>query len=98
VMAMTEQGPGDGTLEVVPLVSEAMAYVLLRPFQHDVPVHQLCGVNDTGGGDTLEITSRLHSDGVYACTLFARVMFAFVLLARRGARIGATRTSSCSER
>ena len=49
-MAMTEQGPGDGTLEVVPLVSEAMAYVLLRPFQHDVPVHQLCGVNDSGSG------------------------------------------------
>jgi hypothetical protein len=38
-----------------------MAYVLLRPFQNDVPVHQFCGVNDTGGGDSLEITSRWHS-------------------------------------
>ena len=60
-LALSAQGPNDGTLEVVPLVAEAMAYVLLRPFLPDVPVHQLCGVNDTGGGDTLEITSRWHA-------------------------------------
>ena len=53
---LRRQGAGDGTLEVIPLVAEAMAYVLLRPLCHDVPVHQFCGVNDTGGGDTLEIT------------------------------------------
>ena len=60
-LALSSQGAGDGTLEVIPLVAEAMAYVLLRPLCHDVPVHQFCGVNDTGGGDTLEITSRWHS-------------------------------------
>eukprot|EP00802_Teleaulax_amphioxeia_P004482 Tamp_04486.p1 GENE.Tamp_04486~~Tamp_04486.p1 ORF type:complete len:739 (+),score=157.37 Tamp_04486:20-2236(+) len=60
-LALSPQGAGDGTLEVIPLVAEAMAYVLLRPLCHDVPVHQFCGVNDTGGGDTLEITSRWHS-------------------------------------
>lgn len=60
-LALSSQGPGDGTLEVVPLLSEAMAHILLRPFCSDVPLHQFCGVNDTGGGDTLEITSRWHS-------------------------------------
>ena len=60
-LALSPQGPYDGTLEVIPLLKEAMAYVLLRPFQNDVPVHQFCGVNDTGGGDSLEITSRWHS-------------------------------------
>uniref|UniRef100_A0A7S4KUV8 Histone deacetylase interacting domain-containing protein n=1 Tax=Guillardia theta TaxID=55529 RepID=A0A7S4KUV8_GUITH len=48
-LALSPQGPTDGTLEVIPMVTEAMAYVLLRPFQEDVPVHQFCGVSDTGG-------------------------------------------------
>uniref|UniRef100_A0A7S4NSM4 DUF1479 domain-containing protein n=1 Tax=Guillardia theta TaxID=55529 RepID=A0A7S4NSM4_GUITH len=60
-LALSPQGPTDGTLEVIPMVTEAMAYVLLRPFQEDVPVHQFCGVSDTGGGDTIEITSRWHA-------------------------------------
>ena len=60
-LALSPQGPTDGTLEVIPMLTEAMAYVLLRPFQEDVPVHQFCGVSDTGGGDTIEITSRWHA-------------------------------------
>jgi len=62
-LALSPQGPGDGGLEVVPMVAEAAAYVLLRPFRDDVPAHQFCGVGDGGaaaGGDTLEISSRWH--------------------------------------
>jgi hypothetical protein len=31
-LALTPQGPRDGTLEVVPMLKDAMAYILLRPF------------------------------------------------------------------
>ena len=31
--AMTESGPGDGTLMLLPNVKEAMAYLLLRPLK-----------------------------------------------------------------
>jgi hypothetical protein len=40
--ALTSQGKGDGTLELVP-ISNAMAYVLLRAIQDDVPEDSLCG-------------------------------------------------------
>lgn len=60
-LALTPQGPGDGTLEVVPLLAEAIAYLLLRPFAQDVPVHQFCGVSDTGGSEVLEITQKWHA-------------------------------------
>jgi hypothetical protein len=40
--ALTAQGPGDGTLQVVP-IARAIAWVLLRPFCPDVPVASLCG-------------------------------------------------------
>eukprot|EP00293_Proteomonas_sulcata_P004216 CAMPEP_0184316096 /NCGR_PEP_ID=MMETSP1049-20130417/87972_1 /TAXON_ID=77928 /ORGANISM="Proteomonas sulcata, Strain CCMP704" /LENGTH=283 /DNA_ID=CAMNT_0026634931 /DNA_START=72 /DNA_END=923 /DNA_ORIENTATION=- len=59
-LALSSQGPTDGTLEVIPLLSEAMAYVMLRPFKEDVPVHMFCGVNELQGGETLEITGRWH--------------------------------------
>mmetsp|Transcript_22229 Transcript_22229/g.44759 ORF Transcript_22229/g.44759 Transcript_22229/m.44759 type:complete len:627 (+) Transcript_22229:56-1936(+) len=59
-LALTPQGPRDGSLEVVPLLAEAISYVMLRPLRGDVPAHQLCGVNDLGGSETLEITNRWH--------------------------------------
>ena len=31
-LALTAQGPGDGGLEVVPMLREAISYILLRPF------------------------------------------------------------------
>ena len=31
--ALTESGPGDGTLTLLPNVKEAMAYLLLRPLK-----------------------------------------------------------------
>jgi len=40
--ALTAQGPGDGTLQVVP-VAQAIAWLLLRPFAPDVPEASLCG-------------------------------------------------------
>ena len=40
--ALTEQGPNDGTLELIP-VAKAMAYVLTRALQDDVPKKELCG-------------------------------------------------------
>lgn len=41
--ALTAQGPGDGTLQLLPIVN-AMVYLLLRPLQDDVPEESLCGV------------------------------------------------------
>lgn len=38
--ALTEQGPGDGTLELVP-IADAIGYVLLRALQPDVPEGEL---------------------------------------------------------
>ncbi len=40
--ALTAQGPGDGTLQLIP-IANAMAYVVLRALQHDVPDDELCG-------------------------------------------------------
>ena len=38
--ALTEQGPGDGTLELVP-ISDAIGHVLLRALQDDVPEDEI---------------------------------------------------------
>lgn len=40
--ALTPQGPGDGTLQLIP-VANAMAWVILRALQDDVPDDALCG-------------------------------------------------------
>ncbi len=40
--ALSRQGPGDGTLNLVP-IANAMAWVVLRALQHDVPEDELCG-------------------------------------------------------
>jgi hypothetical protein len=40
--ALTAQGPGDGTLQLLP-VADAMAWILLRALQDDVPEDELCG-------------------------------------------------------
>jgi hypothetical protein len=40
--ALTPQGPGDGTLQVMPL-TKGMIYLLLRPLLDDVPDDLLCG-------------------------------------------------------
>nr|WP_315428706.1 YbiU family protein [uncultured Albidiferax sp.] len=40
--ALTPQGPGDGTLNLVP-IANAMAWMLLRALQDDIAEDQLCG-------------------------------------------------------
>ncbi len=42
-VALTKQGPNDGTLRLIPMLKEETAYVLLRPFLEDVPLDELCG-------------------------------------------------------
>jgi len=40
--ALTAQGPGDGTLQLLP-IADAMPWMLLRALQDDVPEDELCG-------------------------------------------------------
>ncbi|WP_028225660.1 DUF1479 domain-containing protein [Paraburkholderia ferrariae] len=55
--ALTPQGPGDGTLQLVP-VANAMAYILLRALQDDVAEDDLCGAMP---GRALSIDPRWHA-------------------------------------
>ena len=55
--ALTEQGPGDGTLRLLPLPN-AIVYVLLRPLCDDVPDDSLC---DAAPGRALGIVERWHA-------------------------------------
>ncbi len=41
--ALTAQGEGDGTLQVIPLIKEATSYLMLRPLLEDVPYDDWCG-------------------------------------------------------
>jgi Gig2-like len=54
--ALTRQGKGDGTLELVP-IANAMMYVLLRAIQDDVPEDELCGATP---GRALSINTEYH--------------------------------------
>ncbi len=42
-VALTQQGPGDGTLRLVPAVKASTAYLLLRPFAEDVAAEVFTG-------------------------------------------------------
>ncbi len=55
--ALTEQGPGDGTLQLVPMTG-AIAYLLLRPLQDDVPEDELCGAKP---GRPLVVNEQWHA-------------------------------------
>ena len=56
--ALTEQGPGDGTLELLP-IANSIAYVLLRALQSDVPDNELCLATP---GRALGIDANWHPD------------------------------------
>ncbi len=56
--ALTEQGPGDGTLELLP-ISKAIAYVLMRSLQEDVPEDELCLAKP---GRALGVDKHWHPD------------------------------------
>jgi hypothetical protein len=54
--ALTRQGKGDGTLQLIP-IAESMVYVLLRALQDDVPDDDLCGAKP---GRTLSVNPQYH--------------------------------------
>jgi Protein of unknown function (DUF1479) len=54
--ALTRQGQGDGTLQLIP-IADAMVYVLLRALQDDVPEEDLCGAQP---GRALSINPQYH--------------------------------------
>jgi hypothetical protein len=54
--ALTRQGSGDGTLQLIP-IANAMMYVLLRALQDDVPDDELCGA---APGRALSINPQYH--------------------------------------
>jgi len=56
--ALTEQGPGDGTLELIP-IANAIAYVLLRALQNDIPENELCLARP---GRALGVDKQWHPD------------------------------------
>ena len=55
--ALTPQGEGDGTLQLLP-IARAIVYLLLRPLLPDVPEDSLCGAEP---GRALCITPEWHS-------------------------------------
>ena len=55
--ALTRQGQGDGTLQLIP-IAESMVYVLLRALQDDVPEDDLCGA---APGRALSVNPQYHS-------------------------------------
>lgn len=56
--ALTEQGPGDGTLELVP-IANSISYVLLRALQDDIAENELCLAMP---GRALGVNAELHPD------------------------------------
>ena len=54
--ALTRQGQGDGTLQLVP-IANSMIYVLLRALQDDVPETELCGATP---GRALSVQPAWH--------------------------------------
>jgi uncharacterized protein DUF1479 len=54
--ALTPQGPGDGTLQLVP-IAKGIMYLLLRPLLEDVPEDLLCGAEP---GRALSMAADWH--------------------------------------
>ncbi|HEX6121057.1 MAG TPA: YbiU family protein, partial [Dongiaceae bacterium] len=55
--ALSRQGPGDGTLQLLP-IARAIVYLLLRPLAEDVPDDDLCGAKP---GRALSLVDRWHA-------------------------------------
>ena len=55
--ALTQQGPGDGTLQLVP-IANSMVYILLRALQDDIADDDLCGAMP---GRALSIKREYHA-------------------------------------
>ena len=55
--ALTEQGPNDGTLQLIP-IAKSMAFILTRALLDDVPKNELCG---SKLGKALSVNKQYHS-------------------------------------
>jgi hypothetical protein len=62
--ALTRQGKGDGTLQLIP-IANSMVYMLLRALQDDVPETDLCGAKP---GRALSVQPQWHSPLLEALT------------------------------
>jgi hypothetical protein len=62
--ALTRQGKGDGTLQLIP-ITNAMVYMLLRALQDDVPETELCGAKP---GRALSVEAEWHAPLLEAVT------------------------------
>jgi Protein of unknown function (DUF1479) len=62
--ALTRQGQGDGTLQLIP-IANAMTYILLRALQDDVPETDLCGAQP---GRALSVDPEWHAPLLEALT------------------------------
>src|SRR6266404_4433670 len=69
-MALTRQGPKDGTLRLIP-IAEGIAYVLLRALQDDVDEADLCGA---APGRALGVSPEWHSDLIVGLVSIPEVM------------------------
>ncbi|MCG8419689.1 MAG: DUF1479 domain-containing protein [Proteobacteria bacterium] len=67
--ALSEQGPNDGTLQLVPM-ADAMVYLLMRSLADDVPDDVLCGAEP---GRALSITPRWHAPVLQGLVSIPRV-------------------------
>tara|TARA_B100001964_G_C14179562_1_gene575517 strand:+ start:49 stop:1305 length:1257 start_codon:yes stop_codon:yes gene_type:complete len=56
-LALTEQGPSDGTLQLIPII-KSMAYILTRALLDDVPDNSLC---DSMPARALSVNPKYHS-------------------------------------
>jgi hypothetical protein len=68
--ALTRQGPGDGSLELIP-IANGICFVLLRALQDDVAEDDLCGASP---GRALGISPVWHSDLVAGLISIPEVM------------------------
>ena len=56
-VALTQQGPGDGTLQLIP-IAKSMAFILTRALMEDVNENELC---DSKPARALSVNSKYHS-------------------------------------
>ena len=56
-VALTRQGPKDGTLQLIP-IAKSIAYILTRALLPDVPEHELCG---SKAARALSVNTQYHS-------------------------------------
>ena len=68
-LALTEQGPFDGTLQLIPII-KSMAYILTRALLNDVPNNSLCG---SMPARALSVNSKYHSVLLRALVSIPRV-------------------------